>query len=225
MVLTAGPTHEAIDSVRFIGNRSSGRMGLALTRAALDSGWRVILLLGPVADSEPHQSLGSHLDSKLEVHRFRSCADLGILLDRFAPQADCIVMAAAVADYRPRPNPALSGGKFRRTQSSIALELEPTPDLIARIGAERVPGRFLVGFALEPLAELEQSAREKLERKNLDIVVANPLETMDSDSVRALIVRKDSPPLPTPGTMLKRDFAPWLMNIINHAYDAMNQRP
>lgn len=219
MVLTAGPTHEAIDSVRFIGNRSSGRLGMALARAALETGWHVILLLGPVTETIQLQSLGAHLDSKLEVHRFRSCEDLALLLDHFAPHADCIVMAAAVADYRPRPTAAMSGGKFRRTEGSITLELEPTPDLIARIGAQRVPGRFLVGFALEPLAELERSAREKLERKNLDMVVANPLETMDSDSVRALVVRKSAPPLPTPGTMLKSDFAPWLMDIINRACD------
>jgi len=140
MIVSAGPTHEPIDSVRFIGNRSSGRMGIELTRAALDQGWRVLLLLGPVCEHDSLTQLRESHPSTLEVQRFRTCEDLRALLDLHADLADCVIMAAAVADYRPIANAAMSGGKFRRTQGPITLQLEPTPDLIAGIGARKRRG-------------------------------------------------------------------------------------
>ncbi|MFN9991829.1 MAG: phosphopantothenoylcysteine decarboxylase [Phycisphaerales bacterium] len=223
MIISAGPTHEPIDAVRFIGNRSSGRMGIELTRAALDAGWRVMLMLGPVCESATLKSIIESHHSSLEVRRFRTCEDLRALLDEHAHRADCVIMAAAVADYRPVANTAMSGGKFRRAEGPIALQLESTPDLIAGIGAHKARGQLLVGFALEPAHDLERSAREKLDRKNLDIVIANPLETMDSDSVNAMILRREAPTKTVSGEMLKRDFAPWVMNIISDAYLAVRR--
>lgn len=206
ILITAGPTHEPIDAVRFIGNRSSGRMGLALAEAAADRGWRVTLLLGPVG---PVPRLPG-----VDVHRFRTCEDLRSLLGEHAPEADVVVMAAAVADYRPKPNPAMSGGKFRRTNAPLTLELEPTPDLLAEATRRRRPGQLFVGFALEPRAELLESAKSKLARKKVDLVVANPLETMDSDRVEAMVLAADGERADTPGVMPKRDFAPWVLSLI-----------
>ena len=137
LLITAGPTHEPIDAVRFLGNRSSGRMGVALADAAADLGWHVTLLLGPVA---VRPSRG-----EIVVRHFRTCEDLRSLLRDEVSRADALVMAAAVADYRPKPNPAMSGGKFRRTNAPLALELEPTPDLLAEVSAARKPGQLFVG--------------------------------------------------------------------------------
>ncbi|MBL0926661.1 MAG: hypothetical protein IBJ11_03280 [Phycisphaerales bacterium] len=207
LLITAGPTHEPIDAVRFIGNRSSGRMGMALAGAAAAKGWPVTLLLGPVGTAPD-------LPTGVALERFRTCEDLRGLLRRFAPEADVLVMAAAVADYRPKPNAAMSGGKFRRTDGPITLELESTPDLLAETSASRRPGQLFVGFALEPRADLMESATRKLARKGVDLVVANPLETMDAPTVEAWVLAASGVVAETPGVMDKRDFAAWLLDLI-----------
>jgi phosphopantothenoylcysteine decarboxylase / phosphopantothenate---cysteine ligase len=204
LLITAGPTHEPIDAVRFIGNRSSGRMGIALAEAAARMGWDVKLMLGPVSVADPR------LDG-LAVHRFRTCEDLRGLLAVHASSADMLVMAAAVADYRPRPNPAMSCGKFRRTEGPLTLELESTPDLLAEASRARRADQLFVGFALEPREDLLASARSKLSRKRIDLVVANPLETMDSDAIEAMVLGADGTRIDTPGLMPKSSFAPWLL--------------
>ena len=206
MVITAGPTHEPIDAVRFLGNRSSGRMGVALADAAAMDGWDVTLLLGPVAVAPK--------DGRVKVRRFMTCENLRGLLAEEVGGADVLVMAAAVADYRPKPNPAMSGGKFRRTSEAMTLELEPTPDLLAEVAGRKKVGQMFVGFALEPREEMIASAESKLVRKKVDMVVANPLETMDSPNVEAVILGADGSRVGTPGMMSKADFAPWLMKLI-----------
>jgi phosphopantothenoylcysteine decarboxylase/phosphopantothenate--cysteine ligase len=188
-LITAGPTHEPIDSVRFIGNRSSGRMGAALANAAAARGWDTTLLLGPAPIKPDHPAV--------RLIRFRTCEDLRALLGVHTQSADIIVMAAAVADYRPKPDPKHFNGKFRRTSENLVLELEPTPDLIAEVASRRdhaVAGQLLVGFALEPRDEMIDAAKSKLARKKIDLVVANPLETMDSDAIEATLVFADRPP-------------------------------
>ncbi|MDX2147087.1 MAG: phosphopantothenoylcysteine decarboxylase [Planctomycetota bacterium] len=206
LLITAGPTHEPIDSVRFIGNRSSGRMGAAVADAAASAGWETTLLLGPAPALPTHPGV--------RLIRFRTCADLQALLRQHAPDCDVLIMAAAVADYRPKPNPLMSGGKFRRTSQVFTLELEPTPDLIAEVSTNRRDGQFLVGFALEPAAELLDAARGKLERKRLDMVVGNPLETMDSSDVSATLVGPGGWTTSS-GHMTKAEFAPWLLDVID----------
>ena len=210
ILITAGPTHEPIDAVRYLGNRSSGRMGVALADAAADAGWGVTLLLGPVAVRPANPSVVLRL--------FTTCDDLRTLLREHAPSANVLIMAAAVADYRPKPNPAMSGGKFRRTDAAMTLELEPTPDLLAEVAASRRPDQLFVGFALEPRAELLESARAKLVRKKVDLVVANPLETMDSPSVEAIVLAADGTRIDTPGIMPKADFAAWLMRLLGQRH-------
>jgi phosphopantothenoylcysteine decarboxylase/phosphopantothenate--cysteine ligase len=205
ILITAGPTHEPIDSVRFIGNRSSGRMGCALADEAARRGWSATLLLGP-APAFP-------TDSRVRVRRFRTCEDLrGLLREEFG-KTDVLVMAAAVADYRPKVDPAMWNGKFRRHASNLTLELEPTPDLLAEVSSSRRTGQLLIGFALEPREELATSSLAKLERKGVDLVVGNPLETMDSPDIEATLFAKGGAQTPAP-KMSKDAFAAWLMDRI-----------
>ncbi|GMV25585.1 MAG: hypothetical protein AMXMBFR58_16160 [Phycisphaerae bacterium] len=203
VLITAGPTHEPIDAVRYIGNRSSGRLGVALANEAGRRGWPATLLLGPV-------QVGPS-ESAVRVRRFVTCEDLRGLLGEEAPRADVVIMAAAVADYRPQRDTVLAGGKFRRTQGPLALQLEPTPDLIAEVAAKRTSGQLLVAFALEPAAEVVSSAREKLVRKGVDLVIGNPLETMNSERIEAVVVGRDGGEV-RPGAMSKVEFAGWVMD-------------
>jgi phosphopantothenoylcysteine decarboxylase/phosphopantothenate--cysteine ligase len=202
LLITAGPTHEPIDAVRYIANRSSGRLGIALAEAAAHAGWRVRLLLGPT----PRDCT----DTRVEVHRFRTTADLEALLKAHLAWCDALVMAAAVADYRPAAKTA-PGTKLRRSGKTMALELESTPDLLAGCAAARRADQLLIGFALEPRAELERSARAKLQRKAVDMIVGNPLETMDSPTIEATIYERGGGATSTPGAIEKHEFAGWLL--------------
>lgn len=185
ILITAGPTHEAIDSVRFIGNRSSGRMGVALARAAAERGWAVTLLLGPATVDPAEAGPG------VRVERFVSCADLQGLLTALWPSgAEVLVMAAAVADYRP-VRAAKAGTKLRRSGERLVLELESTPDLVEECCRRKPSGSLVVGFALEPATGLREAAIRKLTRKGLDGIVANPLETMDSATAEGELIWGD----------------------------------
>jgi phosphopantothenoylcysteine decarboxylase/phosphopantothenate--cysteine ligase len=204
--MTAGPTHEPIDAVRYLGNRSSGRMGLALAAEAARKGYRVTLLLGPT-------SLAPPVDSRIAVHRFRTAADLQRVLVEHWPRHDVLIMAAAVADYRPTA--AREDIKWRREDGRVTLELEPTPDLIAEVAAKKTAAQRIIGFALEPADQLLESAREKMRRKGIDAIVANPLETMESESITATLLLADGRILrPEPG-LAKTDFARWLIEQVN----------
>lgn len=203
LLITAGPTHEPIDAVRYIGNRSSGRLGIALADEAARRGWTTTLLLGPT----PAQPGAGY-----ETRRFTSTADLQALLQKEFPACDVLIMAAAVADYRPAT--VASVGKIRRDPGGVSLHLEPTPDLLAGCAAARRPGQLLIGFALEPPERLLASAREKIARKHIDAIVANPLRTMDAPDIEATFIRRDGSSEPTPGPIAKTEFAPWLLDRI-----------
>jgi phosphopantothenoylcysteine decarboxylase/phosphopantothenate--cysteine ligase len=159
VLVTAGPTCEEIDPVRYLTNRSSGRMGYALAEAALRRGARVILVSGPTHLPAPAQAEWVPVRTSEEMHR--------AVLER-AGEASVVVMAAAVADYRPA---APAAQKVKRGPSRMTLELEMTPDILGDLG--RLEGRrMLVGFAAETENVLE-NARQKLESKRLDLIVAN----------------------------------------------------
>lgn len=209
ILITAGPTHEPIDAVRFIGNRSSGRLGLELARAAHDRRLPLTLLLGPT-HLEPSSSHAT-------VIRFRSTADLQALLDDHFPHCDILIMAAAVADYRPTTI-ASPHQKLTRENRKLTIELESTPDLLAGCASKRSPAQTLVGFALEPRERLHDSARSKLKRKAVDAIVANPLDTMESPSIEATIHWADGATDTTGEAPIpKSDFAPWLLDhILEH---------
>lgn len=203
LLITAGPTFEDIDQVRFLGNRSSGRLGVCLARAAAERGWITTLALGPAADP-------TTLPSSVRLLRFRSTADLQVLLAEHWPRHNSLIMSAAVADFRPlRPET----GKLRRGEEPLTIELESTPDLLAGCGRCKRSDQYLVGFALEPAERLLSSAVEKLARKNLDAIVANTLETMEGEDIEATILRPGHPPHSLPRRS-KPDFAQELLGLL-----------
>ncbi len=204
LLITAGPTREPLDAVRFISNRSSGRLGVELAREAARRGHDVTLLLGPVSQAtQAHDPLG-------RVLRFETTRELESLLEAAFPTCDLLIMAAAVCDHRPRGGPA-SGKLARAGAGGLTLELEPTPDLVARCAKGRRPGQRIVAFALEEPDRLEVNARRKLHDKGVDAVVANPLETMEADSVRAALYHADGRVEQAPA-MAKSAFAAWLLD-------------
>lgn len=216
LLITAGPTHEPIDAVRFIGNRSSGRLGVALADEAARRGWAVTLLLGPTAVKPA--------DGRVRVVGFRTTADLDTLLGKYVPDCDVLIMAAAVADYRPKAAAGTAGGlgvgKIKRGDQPLVLELEPTPDLLAKAASARRAGQLFVGFALEPRERLRESAQSKLQRKKLDMVVANPLETMDAETIEATVFHActhGGGEISTPGLVSKAAFAGWLLDVVSAA--------
>ncbi|MGY6560763.1 MAG: bifunctional phosphopantothenoylcysteine decarboxylase/phosphopantothenate--cysteine ligase CoaBC [Luteibaculaceae bacterium] len=163
VLVTAGPTHEAIDPVRFIGNRSSGKMGFALAEAAINFGAKVTLIAGP-----------NHLKVPQEVAQYipvTSAAEMHKACKEHAHFADLIIMAAAVADYTPE-NP--SAHKIKKQENALDLKLTKTQDILADLGANKKANQVLVGFALETNNEHE-NALGKLERKKLDAIVLNSL--------------------------------------------------
>lgn len=162
-LVTAGPTYESIDPVRFIGNHSSGRMGVALARALQRKGAEVSLVLGPVGALD--------IPDGMEVVHVRSAAEMyEASVERF-PRMDIAVMAAAVADYTPK---TVAREKIKKKADETSLELVKTPDILKTLGGMKREGQFLVGFALETTDE-EENARKKLESKNADLVVMNSL--------------------------------------------------
>lgn len=163
VLITAGPTHEPIDAVRFIGNRSSGKMGVALAQAFIDQGAQVSLLLGPATVAPP---VGCE-----EVVRFETAAELVAAVAERWGQMDVGIAAAAVADVRPV---APATNKLHRADLPPAIALEPTPDVLAYMGQHKAGHQKLIGFALET-DEGRASAASKLERKNLDGIVLNTL--------------------------------------------------
>ena len=164
MLVTAGPTREAIDPVRYIGNRSSGRMGFAIAEEAAARGARVELVTGPVELTTDRPGI-----VRTDVE---SAADMAQACKERAPEADIVIMSAAVADHRPA---APAGSKIKKDEGHLELVLERTEDILAWIGKQRRPGQVIAGFALETEEGLE-SARGKLERKGLDLVVLNSLQ-------------------------------------------------
>ncbi len=160
LLVTAGPTREEIDPVRFLSNYSSGKMGYAIARAAVERGARVLLVSGPTALAAP---LG------VEFHPVVSACQMQQAVLKLAPSCSVVVMAAAVADYRPAVR---SSRKIKKSAGDrLSLELERNPDILAGLG--RLAGeRLLVGFAAET-EDLLSNARQKLVEKNLDLIVAN----------------------------------------------------
>lgn len=184
VVVSAGPTEEDIDPVRFIGNRSSGKMGFAVAELAAARGARVTLVAGPVALPTPAGVTRVDVRSALAMR--------GALWQALQPDlggADALIMTAAVADYRPAQTHAR---KLKRGADGVALALLPNADLLAEIGAARVSGRpVLVGFALETESGegLLDAARAKLARKRVDLVVANhPDGSLGKDHITGSLV-------------------------------------
>jgi phosphopantothenoylcysteine decarboxylase/phosphopantothenate--cysteine ligase len=160
VVVTAGPTYEAIDPVRFIGNHSSGRMGVAVAAEAARRGADVRLVLGPGTVAPP---------PGVTVVRVTSAEEMRAAVVGTLDAADVVVMAAAVADFRPKQ---AAPRKIKKGEGTPELVLEPTPDILAEIGQAKGPELVLVGFAAET-SDVVEAGRAKLARKGADLLVAN----------------------------------------------------
>ena len=160
ILVTAGPTREAIDPVRYITNYSTGKMGYALARAAMHRGAEVTLVTGPVSLKRPEF---------VKVVEITTAAELYQAVTAISDEQDVIIKAAAVADYRPA---AVSREKVKKTGEQMSIELERTEDTLRALGERKREGQFLCGFSMETEHMLEHS-REKLVKKNLDMIVAN----------------------------------------------------
>ncbi len=186
VLVTAGPTHEPIDAVRFLGNRSSGKMGFAVAREAAKRGAAVTLISGPTHLPDP---------PGVEVARVETAEEMReAVLARFE-EADAVVKAAAVADWRPKERVP---GKLKKEAGAPEILLEPTPDILRELG-ERKGDRVLVGFAAET-EDLESTGRGKLREKRLDLIVVNevgaPGTGFEADTNRAAILAADGDDVP-----------------------------
>ena len=203
VLITAGPTQEALDPVRFISNRSSGKMGYALAEDAARRGARVILVSGPVNLDPP---------SGVTVERVRSAHQMREAVLLHLPESTIIIKCAAVADYYLENTPAQ---KVKKTAMRMSIELSPTPDILAELG--RIKGdRMLIGFAAET-ENLIPEARRKLETKNADMVVGNLVGQsgvgFESDRNEVVLVTRGSGPVAL-AKASKREIA---SQILDHA--------
>jgi len=162
VLITAGPTYEAIDPVRFIGNHSSGKMGFALADEASKRGAKVILISGPSAEKISHDNI--------EIHKVVSAKEMFDKVFEFYDKVDIGIASAAVADYTPK---VVASEKIKKNEDSFTIELIKNPDILKTMG-EQKKHQFLVGFALETQNE-EENALGKLHKKNLDMIVLNSL--------------------------------------------------
>jgi phosphopantothenoylcysteine decarboxylase/phosphopantothenate--cysteine ligase len=186
VLITAGPTQEPLDPVRFISNRSSGKMGYALAEVAVQRGARVILVSGPVQLPEP---------PGVSVVRVRTALEMRDAVMQRLPEATIILKSAAVADYHLSRIPQQ---KLKKTATRMSLELDPTPDILAELGQKK-GDRLLIGFAAET-ENLSRNARGKLESKNCDMVVANLVGQdgtgFESDENEAILVLRTGESIP-----------------------------
>ncbi len=180
IVVTAGPTREAVDPVRFLSNRSSGRMGFALAAAAWRRGADVALVAGPTQVAPPPGP---------RLHAVESAESMRGAVERLVADADLLVMAAAVADFRPAAPPDT---KIKKESAPGSLALEPAPDVLRETASSRPSGCLVIGFALET-NDGESNARRKLESKGMDLVVLNetgPESGFDTETNRVTLIER-----------------------------------
>lgn len=162
VLITAGPTYEAIDPVRFIGNHSSGKMGFEIAKSAANNGAEVILITGPTSQKVEHNFI--------QTIPVTSAEDMYNAAHEYYENVDVAILSAAVADYKPKN---VSDKKIKKKDDTLVLELTKTKDILASLGQIK-KSQLLVGFALETNDELE-NAKSKLNKKNLDLIVLNSL--------------------------------------------------
>jgi len=181
ILITAGPTIEPLDPVRFLSNHSTGEMGFELARAAKRKNHHVILISGPTRLTSPRGIRFVRVNRALEMQR---------AVFRFFGRADCVIMAAAVADFRPA---SVSNTKIKKKGGSLSVRLKRNPDILSALG-EKKGKRVLIGFSLDTKGLLD-SAKNKLKSKNLDIIVANKagndLDPFGSGSKDVFIIHKN----------------------------------
>lgn len=188
LLVTAGPTQEAIDPVRYITNHSTGKMGYAIARVAMQRGAEVMLITGPVSMEPP---------LFVKTIPVTSAREMFDAVSEHAPKQDIIIKAAAVADYTPEQ---VADQKIKKAEGNSSIAMKRTQDILAWLGEHRQPGQFLCGFSMETENVLENS-RQKLEKKKVDMIVANNLRTPGAGfgvdtNVVTLITQEDCVELP-----------------------------
>ena len=163
VLLTAGPTYEAIDPVRFIGNHSSGKMGFAIAKQCADRGAEVVMVSGPTSQLSTH--------SGINLIKVSSAQQMYNMCNEHFESSDIVILAAAVADYRPA---IVADKKMKKTDDDMKIELVRTIDIAATLGTKKAKNQIMVGFALETNDEINH-AKQKLHKKNLDFIVLNSL--------------------------------------------------
>ncbi len=208
VLITAGPTRESIDPVRYISNRSTGRMGFALARAAQQAGAGVTLISGPVNLNEPPGVERISVSSAIEMR--------DAVIDRVA-QVDIFIACAAVSDYRVEQ---VAAQKIKKSRQKMNLELVPNPDIVSEVTGLK-NGPFTLGFAAET-EKVEQHAREKLQRKNLDMIAANLVDTeqtgFETDTNELIVIWADGQQLLTLND--KNEIAKQLIDLVAKHYNA-----
>jgi phosphopantothenoylcysteine decarboxylase/phosphopantothenate--cysteine ligase len=181
-LVTAGPTREHLDPVRFLSNPSSGKMGYALAAAAAAAGWRVDLVSGPVALPVP---------AAVKVRRVVSAAEMLAAVEKLFARCDVLLMCAAVSDFRPQK---VFAHKVKKGHAALVVKFEPTVDILKKVAARKQPGQLVVGFAAET-KNVETSARRKLREKHLDFIIANRVGRagtgFESDSNAVILIARD----------------------------------
>lgn len=187
ILVTAGPTREPIDPVRFLSNRSSGKMGYAVAAAAKAHGHEVVLISGPVAIEPPD----------VKVIQVTTAEQMFEAVEKHVEWCDALVMAAAVADWRPA---VISNRKIKKAEAAPVIHLERTPDILKQV-SPRKGKRIYIGFAAET-ENLEEEAKRKLEEKGLDLIVANDVSASDAgfevDNNRVVLLSSAGKPEPLP---------------------------
>ena len=207
VLVTAGPTEEAIDPVRYITNHSTGKMGYAIAKVAMERGAEVTLVTGPVGIEPP---------MFVDVIQVKSAAQMADAVKQKAGECDIIIKSAAVADYRPI---TVATEKIKKADNeNTGITLERTEDILAYLGSHRKPGQFICGFSMETENMLENS-RKKLSKKNVDMIVANNLKTSGAGfgtdtNVVTLITQDDCQELPI---MSKEDVAVAILDKIQQS--------
>ena len=177
ILITAGPTREYLDDVRYISNASSGRMGYAIAAAAVQKGHEVVLVSGPVGLNPPPEC---------ECHQVETTSEMRETCERLFPQCDGVIAVAAVCDYMPRNRLA---GKIAKTGDPISIEMIETDDVLSKLGHQK-DGRWVIGFALEA-ENPRENALQKLRAKNCDYIVLNSPAAIGSEANSVELIDRD----------------------------------
>ncbi|MFC2186035.1 bifunctional phosphopantothenoylcysteine decarboxylase/phosphopantothenate--cysteine ligase CoaBC [Fulvivirgaceae bacterium LMO-SS25] len=212
ILITAGPTYEAIDPVRFIGNHSTGKMGYALAKTCLMLGAEVVLISGPSNESISE-------NPALQLIKVQSAQEMLVAAEENFAKVDIGIMSAAVADYAPKN---VADKKIKKSEDTLTIELIRNPDIAKTLGAKKRKNQLLIGFALETDNE-EVNAKRKLEAKNFDLIILNSLQDEGAGFAHntnkvTLITSKDSLSLP----LLSKDET--ANKIIDYVVDLLNQK-
>ena len=206
ILISAGPTREKIDIIRFISNRSSGKMGYALAAIAAEHAWEVVLVSGPVNLNVP---------DNVRLIKVESAAEMAKAVYLEAPDADLVIMAAAVADFTPKQS---CNHKIKKTSGNLTIDLKPTEDILLNLGKNKPEGQVLVGFAAES-ENLLANAQDKMQRKNLDWIVANDISKagsgFGSDANAVSLLSKDGKQIEIPMDS-KKNIAKQIIDILKN---------